>query len=417
VHVHRIVLDRMAVSTDLRALPAKPSIAVLPFANMSGDSEQDYLSDGLAEDIITLLSQGRSLFVIARNSSFTYKGRATGISQIARELGVRYVLEGSVRRAGNRVRVTAQLAEAQSGCHLWAQRYDRDLSDVFALQDEIAHSVVTAIEPALAEAERQRAIRRPPESLSAWEAYQRGLWHLACMSPEDCARAKEFLTRAIDLDPNFAAAHARITIPLIAESTMYEVRDLGSAVEEALTHARRAIALDPDDAVGRSRLSVVLALNGDYDGALAEGQRAVAMAPNSAIALADVGMTLRFAGKLREGIQYLQEGLKRDPYDPIRLIRWSNIAIGYYCLGDYENTVETAKSTIRAYPSHPWAYRWLAAALGQLGRIDEAQQALQKGIALAPSEFERFVRHRPPWTRAEDHERLLAGLRKAGWEA
>ena len=189
------------------ALPDKPSIAVLPFTNMSGDPEQEFFADGIAEDIITALSRYPSLFVIARNSCFTYKGRAVDVKQVGRELGVRYVLEGSLRKAGNRIRVTAQLVEAETGKHVWAERYDRDLADIFALQDEITEAVTIAVAPAIADAEQQRAMRKPPGSLDAWAAYQRGFGISAKASAEDNALAEKFFQQAIDLDPSFAGGY------------------------------------------------------------------------------------------------------------------------------------------------------------------------------------------------------------------
>ena len=189
------------------SLPDKPSIAVLPFANMSSDPEQEFLGDGIAEDVITALSRYPSLFVIARNSSFTYKGRAVDVKQIGRELGVRYVLEGSLRKSGSRIRVTAQFVEAETAKHVWAERYDRDLSDIFAVQDAITEAVTTAIAPAIAEAEQQRAMRKPPGSLDAWAAYQRGLWHLSQYTPDNNALAEKFFQQATDLDPAFSGAY------------------------------------------------------------------------------------------------------------------------------------------------------------------------------------------------------------------
>ena len=197
---------RSAQPAEVLALPDKPSIAVLPFQNMSGDPEQEYFADGIVEDITTALSRSKQLFVIARNSSFTYKGRAVDIKQVGRELGVRYVLEGSVRRGSNRIRITAQLIDAETGNHLWAERYDRDMADIFAVQDEITEAVAIAIEPAVAQMEQWRAVRKPPESLSSWEAYQRGLWHFGRIGTTENEAAKAFFRRAIDLDPSFAPA-------------------------------------------------------------------------------------------------------------------------------------------------------------------------------------------------------------------
>jgi len=217
------------------ALPDKPSVAVLPFANMTSDPEQEFLADGIAEDVITALSRYPSLFVIARNSSFTYKGRAVDVKQVGRELGVRYVLEGGLRKAGNRIRVTAQLVEAESGKHVWAERYDRDLADIFALQDEITEAVTIAVAPAIADAEQHRALRKPPGSLDAWAAYQRGLWHLSKASAEDNALAEKFFQRAIDLDPIFAGGYKGLAAALNRAGVMFQTRDLAEAqsAEEA----------------------------------------------------------------------------------------------------------------------------------------------------------------------------------------
>ncbi|HEY8874270.1 MAG TPA: adenylate/guanylate cyclase domain-containing protein, partial [Stellaceae bacterium] len=221
VHVFRVLAEEKPVPEPAAlALPEKPSIAVLPFQNMSGDPEQEYFADGIAEDVITLLSKSRGLFVIARNSTFTYKGRAIDVKMVGRDLGVRYVLEGSVRKAANRVRVTAQLIEAASGGHLWAERYDRDLTDIFAVQDEITASVSAAILPTMDRSERERAARKPPESLDAWESYHRGLWHYSKIEPEENTRAITFFERAIELDPDFAAAYAAMSAAWTARAIL-----------------------------------------------------------------------------------------------------------------------------------------------------------------------------------------------------
>ena len=227
---------------------------MLPFANMSGDPEQEFFADGIAEDIITALSRYPSLFVIARNSCFTYKGRAVDVKQVGRELGVRYVLEGSVRKSGNRIRVTAQLVEAETGNHVWAERYDRDLADIFAVQDEITEAVTIAIAPAIAEAEQQRAMRKPPGSLDAWAAYQRGLWHLSKVTAEDNAIAEKFFQQAIDLDPSFAGGYSGLALAQLQAAAVYQTLDLVEAQSSAETLARRAVALDGADAEARSCL-------------------------------------------------------------------------------------------------------------------------------------------------------------------
>jgi adenylate cyclase len=311
VRVYKVRLERASMSSPALPLPDKPSIAVLPFTNMSGDQEQEYFSDGIAEDIITLLSHSRSLFVIARNSSFTYKGRAVDVKQVGRELGVRYVLEGSVRRGGNRVRVTAQLIEADTGNHLWAERNDRDLADVFAVQDEITEAVAIAIEPAVAATERQRAVRKPPESLGAWEAYQRGLWHISQMSAADYEKAKQLFRRAIDLDPNFGAAYSGLARSTISGANLHQTQSVSEALDEGLDLAQRAVTLDPSDAVGHSCIGLALTLRGDYEGGLAQSRRALGISPNLALAHAHLGTALLYSGRPREAIDAIREALRR----------------------------------------------------------------------------------------------------------
>jgi adenylate cyclase len=420
VRVFRVRPDRVAEAAKYASEPAltppdKPSIAVLPFANMSSEPEQEFFADGIAEDVITALARYPSLFVIARNSSFTYKGRAVDVKQVGRELGVRYILEGSLRKAGNRIRVTAQLVEADSGKHVWAERYDRDLADIFALQDQITEAVTIAIAPAIADAEQQRAMRKPPGSLDAWAAYQRGLWHLSKSTPDDISFAEKFFQQAIDLDPSFSGAYGGLA-GAQDQAAYFFKRDLGEALRSAEALARRAVALDGADAEARSLLGHVLWRRGDYEGALAEAERALAIAPNLAFAHQTLGATLIFSGRPKEGVAALERSIRLDPRDPRSAVRLSRMALGLYFSGEYATTVEVAKRAIRAYPEFPNPYRWLAAALGQLGRVDEAKEALKQAIAIVPASFETNVRRRVPWMRPEDHAHMLEGLRKAGWQ-
>ena len=394
-------------------LPNKPSVAVLPFANMSSDPEQEFFADGISEDIITALSRYPSLFVIARNSSFTYKGRAVDVKQVGRDLGVRYVLEGSLRRAGNRIRVTAQLVEAETGNHVWAERYDRDLADIFVVQDEISEAVTIAIAPAIADAERQRAMRKPPDSLDAWAAYQRGLWHDSKSTPHDNALAQKFLKQAIDLDPDFSGSYAGLAL------AQFQANDFGtSGLPETLSSvealARRAVALDGADAGARSVLANTLWRRGDYEGALAEAERALATAPNLALAHHEVGATLIHSGRPKEGLAAIERSVRLDPRTR-RAGRMNQLSMGSYLCRDYEAAIAAAKRAIREHPDYPLPYRWLAAALGQVGRIEEAKEALEKAIAVAPAAFELYVRQRVPWHRPQDYTHMLDGLRKAGW--
>jgi adenylate cyclase len=270
-------VDAQGAPAPALALPDKPSIAVLPFANMSNDPEQEFFADGIAEDIITALSRYPSLFVIARNSCFTYKGHAVDVKQVGRELGVRYVLEGSLRKSGNRIRVTAQLVEAETGNHVWAERYDRDLADIFAVQDEITEAVTIAIAPAIAEAERQRAMRRPPESLDAWAAYQRGLWHLCKVTEEDFTIALKLFETGTHLDPGFAGCYSGLALGRLQASAVYQLVDPVEAQSSAELFARRAVALDGANAEALSCLGWALQARGELAGALAEIEQALAM--------------------------------------------------------------------------------------------------------------------------------------------
>ena len=397
-------------------LPDKPSIAVLSFANMSNDPEQEFFADGIAEDVITALSRYPSLFVIARNSCFTYKGRAVDVKQVGRELGVRYVLEGSLRKSGNRIRVTAQLVEAETGNHVWAERYDRDLANIFAVQDEITEAVTIAIAPAIAEAERQRAMRRPPESLDAWAAYQRGLWHLSKVTVEDFTIALKLFETGTHLDPGFAGCYSGLALGRLQASAVYQLVDPVEAQSSAELFARRAVALDGANADALSCLGWALQARGELAGALAEIEQALAMSPNLAVAHWHRGAVLIFLGRPKEGLASIDTSIRLDPRNPFSVIRLLHITCGLYFSGEYEATVDAAGRLIRSYPDFPMVYRWSAAALGQLGRNTEAKDALDKAMNLAPAAFNMYVRNRVPWFRPEDHAHLLDGLRKAGWE-
>jgi len=407
-----VQFDGAARSRPALALPSKPSIAVLPFQNLSGDPQQEYFADGMVADIITLLSRSRSLFVIARNSSLAYKGRAVDVKQVAREVGVRYALEGSLRSSGNRVRITAQLIDAETGNHIWGERYDRELTDIFAVQDEITDAVATAIEPAVAELERRRTVRKPPESLGAWEAYQRGLWHLARVGLADSEAAQAFFRRAIDIDPTFASAYAELAQAVQLAGTLYQTRNFADAVGEALALARRAVSLDPLDAAAHKSTGVALFAQGDRDGALAEARQALAISPNYATAYQLLGAILIFSGQPREGLETFRKAIRLDPYDPVKYLQSSQTILARYFLREYDVAIDVAKEALRSYPDHPWLHRWLAAALGQAGRLDETRQALDT----APKGFDIYMSQRMALWRREDCEHVLEGLRKAGWE-
>jgi adenylate cyclase len=414
VRVYTVRLDGGALERPTLALPDKPSIAVLPFQNMSGDPEQEYFADGMVEEIITALSRARWLFVIARNSSFIYKSRAVDVKQIGRELGVRYVLEGSVRKSGGRVRITAQLIDALNGAHLWADRYDRDLADIFAVQDEITGSVAAIIEPALAEAERQRVLRKPPGSLDVWETYQRGLWHFYKFEADENEVAKNLFRRAIDLDPNFAAGHYGLAFAQHLDSWLYSTPSWTEVARSGLEEARTAVLLDERDSMARAVLSFMQERCGDWEAAIAEGRAAVSLNPNSIWSMVAIGHALGWGGYQREGIEYLRRALRASPHDPLTWLCTFWIGIFAYFSRQYAVSVESMNKVIHVRPG--FAQRWRAAALAQLGRTAEAKEALELSVSImSPEIFERLACQRPPWTRPEDYNHYIEGLRKAGW--
>jgi adenylate cyclase len=396
--------------------PDKPSIAVLAFTNMSGDPEQDYFSDGVADDIITELSRSRSLFVIARNSSFAYRGRAVDVRQVSRELGVRYALEGSVRRSDNRIRATAQLIEAETGNHIWAERYDRALEDIFAVQDEITMAVVTAILPAVADAELRRALRKPPESLGAWEAYQRGLWHLGKASAQENERAKQFFERAITVDKGFAPAYTAMAVACNHEGTVFGTSPFHEGVRLAKDWARRAVEMDEKDAEAQAALAWATLLEGISDEVRDRVTLALEINPNSALAYLVMGIALVFSGQPSHGRDKLLIALRLNPRDPVNAVALNVIGWSYYHERDYIRALDAARRVVSRFAQRPSAYRCLVASLGQLGRLDEARGALQRAIEVSPQAFDLYVQSRPPWYSPEDYEHQLEGLRKAGWQ-
>ena len=363
-------------------LSDKPSIAVLAFSNMSGDIDQEYFADGIANDIIAELSRSRLFFVIARTSSFAYKKQAVDVKQVARELGVRYLVEGSVRRSGERVRITAQLIDAETGNHIWAQRYDRESKDIFVIQDEITLAVTKAIRPAVADAEQWRALRKPPEKLSAWEAYQRGLWHLLNFQQEDVPYARQFLRQAIEIDPTLASAYTAMAWLYTSESGTFGLRPFEETAPLAAEQARKAVAIDPNDADAHGLLAFVLPNCGEIKSALEHVERALSISPSCAIAHEAKGTILLFNKEPREARKSLSLALELDP----RAFQYARnqIGISHYFERDYESAVDVLRSMIADNPRNPLTYRWLAAALGQLGRKDEAREALRTAIERGP---------------------------------
>jgi adenylate cyclase len=401
--------------SDALPLPEKPSLAVLAFTNMSGNPDQEYFSDGIADDIITELSRSRSLFVIARNSSFTYKGRAVDVKQVSRELGVRYIVEGGVRRSGNRIRVTAQLIDAETNGHIWAERFDRDVMDIFSVQDEITAAIAAAIQPAVEDAELRRVLRKTPENLGAWGAYQRGLWHLARHTHTDNEQAIELFQRAITLDVAMTSAYPPLVIAYIDSGQVYGLRSLAEVVRLADIWARKALDIDSNDAEIQMAMALVAQVTGRGAEAYERARLALTLNPESYLANAIQGALLIFDGQPVEGRSYLLKALRLNPRDPRGAARWNQVVISYYYERDYGGAVEASRRLLARYPGFPLTYRWLAASLGQLGRLEEARQALEQAMTITPKAFDLFVRSRVPWHRQENYEHMLEGLRKAGW--
>jgi adenylate cyclase len=418
VHVFEVGIAAKASALELRAtaplvLPDKPSLAVLAFVNMSSDPEQEYFADGIAEDIITALSRYPSLFVIARNSSFTYKGRAVDVKKIGRDLGVRYVLVGSLRKSGSQIRVTAQLIEAESGNHLWAERYDRGLADIFAVQDHITAAVTISVAPAIDAAERRRALRRPPRKFDAWAVYQQGLWHRAKSTPTANDQARALFERAIQLDPMFADAHAALARVYGYAGVHYRTIPIDEALRLNLLHARKAEELDPGNADALSGLSLGLIWQGDLQNALANAQQAIAINPNCAFAHLCLGACLVFTGQTAEGRAALNTGERLSPRDEnssdLNRVRCQS----YYFDRDYDQCIAIVERELSAHGNSPLPQTMLARALGQLGRTEKARAALDKAM-VSWGDYDPHIRL--PYHRPEDHEHLLEGLRKAGWE-
>ena len=295
-----------------------PSIAVLPFKNASGDPEQQFFGEGLAEDVTTELSKFKWLFVVSRHSSFTFRDKTVDAEEVSRDLGVRYVLEGSVRRSGDRVRVTGRLIDAPTGVHVWAERYDRRLEDIFAVQDEITRAVAGAIGPAIADLERQRSLRKPPESLGAWEAYQRGLFHVSMHDALENETARRFFQRALDLDPGFAAAYSAIALTYSMNAATFFTMDYNEACALAQQSARKAVALDGSDADARARLGLAFHVRGDLEEANEEAEHALSINANCAEALGVKGGALTYSGRRDEARQAIRQFLAISPRDPTR---------------------------------------------------------------------------------------------------
>jgi adenylate cyclase len=397
-------------------LPDKPSIAVLPFDNMSGDPEQEYFSDGLTEDIITGLSRLRWLFVIARNSTFTYKGEAVDVTRVGRELGVRYVLEGSVRKAGDRVRVTAQLIEAETGSHIWAERYDGDAADIFELQDDITTRIVGAIIPELDAAERVRALGRPAGDLGTWAVYQRAMAHVDRIDAIENAEATELLRTAIEMDPGFTPAYAHLAVLRAQAAVHGYAADQSEAFEEAREFGKLAVSQDPNDAVAHLGLGIASMFRGEGEIAIPEIETAVELNPNFARAFVWLG----FAHKWCRGdtaeieIGYYDTALRLSPRDPMRWFCLMHKGSALRVLGQHDEAVSLCQAASRFPDGGFLTLIHLATALVDAGRIEEARKVGQDLLEIRPELTVKGAAHLLRTVTPKTREPFLFGLKEAG---
>jgi TolB-like protein/Tfp pilus assembly protein PilF len=391
----------------------RPGIAVLPFINMSGDQAQDYFSDGISEDIITALSKLRWFFVIARNSSFVYKGRSAHINEIARELGVRYVVEGSIRRSGDRVRISAQLNDVSTGSHLWAERYDRDIADVFAVQDEITEAIVAAVEPHLYAAESFRAQHKPPGSLDAWDLVMRALSHYWRVTRQDNTVAQALLEKAIEIDPQYGKA-----LGLLATSRIFGAHmgwaDMASVMPSATREAQAAVETDSEDAWAHHGLAYSYLFARRFDDAIAEFELALRLNPNFAFSQAFYAVTLCYAGRYEEGDVAIRRALRLSPRDPLAGIYSGLGAYIQFAAGRYDEAIQLARESLRQRSDFVGAHRVLTAAAGMSGDRELASLALQGLRQVQPNISLAWIARELPMKQAEDREHYLDGLRRAG---
>ena len=411
--------DLVAAATLAVSAPAfddRRAIAVLPFANFSGDPEQEFFADGITEDIISMLAGWRAFPVIARNSTFTYKGKAVDIKKVGEELGVRYVLEGSVRKSGRRVRVTMQLIRADTNHHIMAERYDRDLTDLFELQDEIAHAIAGAIEPELLKFERERVAEQPPQSEDAYELYQHGVWHHYRQNKADNIEAQAYYRRALAIEPQYPQAIAGLSISLSSAAMIGWADDADARFEDAYDLARQAVVLDPRYPNAHFALGLACMWTRRSERGIAAFEEAIKLNPSFAAAHVLLGQMYLYAGRPEETIGLAEKGIRLSPSDPRLFIWLPALAGAHYQMRHYAEAVEAGRRSWSLSRNWPHGLRYVIAGLAQLARMDEARAALDdlkkfdSSLGVVEAGFMRTYRDRA----GIDH--ILDGLRKAGFE-
>jgi TolB-like protein len=402
-----------AQSRTALPLPDRPAIAVLPFVNMSGDPEQEYFSEGITEDIITALSKLRWFFVIARNSSFIYKGKAVHIKQIGEELGVGYVVEGSVRKGGDRVRITVQLNDVTTGSHIWAERYDRHIADVFAVQDEITEAIVAGIEPQIYAAENFRAKRKPPDSMDAWDLVMRALSHYWRVTRQDNVVAQALLEKATAIDPNYGQA-----LGVLATSHTFSAHmgweDMATAMQVAERAALAAILADSDDPWAHQALGCVDLFRRRFDDSLAEFELALRLNPNFSLAQGYYGLALSYCGRWEEADVAARRALRLSPRDPFSAVYYGIAAYAQFNGGNYDEAMRLSREGIRQRSDFVGAHRVLTAAAGMAGKTDISRAALQELRRVQPNISLAWISSQMPIKLEADREHYLEGFHRAG---
>lgn len=396
------------------APPAKPSIAVLPFLNMSDDIEQEYFSDGITEDIITALSKFRWFFVIARNSTFIFKGKEINVKQVAEDLGVRYVLEGSVRKAGMKVRITAQLIDASTGYHVWAERYDRDLEDIFSVQDDITHKIVRSVGPEFLSAEMKRAQRKDALTLDVWDYIMKASSHHGRYTKTDAKEAQHLLHKAINLDPLSSEAFCLLAFTNLMQVQFGWTESRYESIKEAEEAAKKAVAIDDRDAWAHTALGLVDLISKRYDDAVRRLENAIDLNPNLANAYGALGQAMALEGEYEAAVTHINKAIRLSPHDPFIIYWMAHLGVAAFADERYEDACHWGRRTIQHNPMFPGGHRLVAASCGQLGRTQEAASELNELLKLMPGMTADDVRKQVPFKRPRDMERYIEGLRKAG---
>jgi adenylate cyclase len=424
IRVYQLAAASPAPEPSAHTVPGfagRPAVAVLAFDNLSDDPEQEYFADGIAEDLITRLSGFRWFPVIARNSSFTYKGQAVDVKRVSEELGVRYVVEGSVRKAGQRVRITAQLIDATTGHHVWAERYDRELRDIFEVQDEVAATIAAAISPELRRADSERSLRSRPENLEAWDRFMRGMWHMPRVmsrySREDNRKARELFESAAAGDPGFAPARFGMALTHLQDALNRWSDSPSASIARALELTTKAVELDPRDAFAHHGLGLSLLLSGQTERAAQAFRHALELDPSLAVPNFGLGLATHRLGHTDEACRLIERAARLSPRDPLASFFWHILAILHFARERYPEAAGCARSALDLDPINPRATRILAAALAELGQVEEARRVFASSQAAGPELDVEQLRHSAALIALgeEPVERMIAALRKAGW--